>query len=136
MPSLGKRFNGLGDVVLKVKLNLKRSLLSWILAYDAVFCTKWAKGGIITQSSRKQTPLYIKIHFHTNIYLPINSFSLLLNGIGFILAFIVCYYTCLLCYLQFAAQFFYCSNSLNFQLKIKCHTTRQNVPLCRKRCTG
>ena len=37
---------------------------------------------------------------------------------------------------QFSAHFSNCSNSLNFEAKINCNTTKPNVPKWRKRCTG
>ena len=37
---------------------------------------------------------------------------------------------------QFSACFSKCSNSLNFEAKINCNTTKPNVPKWRKRCTG
>ena len=37
---------------------------------------------------------------------------------------------------QFSAQFSNCSNSLNFEDKINCNTTRQNDLKWRKTCTG
>ena len=37
---------------------------------------------------------------------------------------------------QFSARFSNCSNSLNFEAKINCNTTKPNVPKWRKRCTG
>ena len=35
----------------------------------------WAKGCIVAQNSRKQTPLKIRFYFQTNINRPINTFS-------------------------------------------------------------
>ena len=37
---------------------------------------------------------------------------------------------------QFSARFSNCSNSLNFEAKINCNTTKQNDLKWRKTCTG
>ena len=46
------------------------------------------------------------------------------------------FYSCLLSNWLFAEKFSNCSNSLNFEAKINCNTTRQNDLKWRKTCTG
>ena len=46
------------------------------------------------------------------------------------------FYSCLLSKWLFAEKFSSCSNSLNFEAKINCNTSKPNVPKWRKTCTG
>ena len=55
------------------------------------------------------------------------------NGISLIWSH---FYLCLLCNWLFAEQFSNCYNSLNFEAKINCNTSKPNVLKCRKTCTG
>ena len=55
------------------------------------------------------------------------------NGISLIWSH---FYSCLLSNRLFAKQFSNFSNSLNFEAKINCNTSKPNVPKCRKTCTG
>ena len=93
----------------------------------------WAEGCILGQNSRKLTPLKIPFYFQGNITLPNNTFFIAWQWHQFDFGVIFT----LFCFLNwlFAENFSNCSNSLNFEAKINCNTSKLNVPKCKKTCT-
>ena len=94
----------------------------------------WSEGCILGQNSRKLTPLKIPFYCQGNITLPNNTFIIAWQWHQFDFGVIFT----LFCFLNwlFAAKFSNCSNSLNFEAKINCNTSKPNVPKWRKTCTG
>ena len=74
----------------------------------------------------------LPITVRTSSPYQLTAFLLLGSGISLILVHF--HYFCFLNW-SFAAKFSYCSNSLNFEAKINCNTSKLNVPKCKKTCT-
>ena len=92
-----------------------------------------ANGCVLGQNARKETPFKIQFYCQDNITRPINTFF---NAWQWHQFDLVSFLLCLLSNWLFAEKFSNCSNSLNFEAKINCNTTKPNVPKWRKRCTG
>ena len=77
----------------------------------------------------------LKFHFAARTTSPysITPFLMLYFGINLIWSH---FFSFLLSNWLFAAKFSKCSNSLNFEAKFNCNTTKPNVPKWRKKCTG
>ena len=94
----------------------------------------WAEGCILEENLRRLTPLRIQFYCQNIINLPINTLFIAWQWHQFDFGIIFTPF----CFLNwsFAAKFSKCSNSLNFEAKFNCNTTKPNVPKCRRKCTG
>ena len=88
----------------------------------------WAKGCILEQIWRKQTPLKIKFYCPSTSLTSIDIFYSLEMASVWLWSH---FYTFLPCNQQFAAPFSYCFNSFIFQHYVKCDNSRIKCWMCR-----